>query len=285
MSVNITIMGAGVMGTGVAHNFAQYGFPVTLIDISADQLEKSEKQIKKNLRLYKFHKNYSSSEETKEEIIGRINFTCDYLEAKDADLIIENVTEDWDIKKEVYEKLRSICRKDTKWAVNTSAVSITKVANLLPKPENVIGVHFMNPVPLKQMVELIRGYHTTESTITFLQDQMSQLNKRTLVVNDSPGFVTNRAMMIFVNEAVFMLQEGVSTAKDIDTLFKECFGHRMGPLETADLIGLDTILKSLYMLQDGFNDDKFRPCFLLKKMVNANLLGMKSGEGFYKYDL
>ncbi|WGH74232.1 3-hydroxyacyl-CoA dehydrogenase family protein [Tenacibaculum tangerinum] len=285
MSVNITIMGAGVMGTGVAHNFAQYGIPVTLIDISEKQLENSEKQIRKNLRLYKFHKNHYKSKESVDEIIERINFTTNYSEAKDADLIIENVTEDWDIKKEVYKKLRNICKEDAKWAVNTSAVSITKVANLLPKPENVIGVHFMNPVPLKPMVELIKGYHTNNETVAFLQDQMSVLNKRTLVVNDSPGFVTNRAMMIFVNEAVFMLQEGVASAKDIDTLFKECFGHTMGPLETADLIGLDTILKSLYMLQDGFNDDKFRPCFLLKKMVNANLLGMKSGEGFYSYNV
>ncbi len=285
MSVSIIIMGAGVMGTGVAHNFAQYGFPVTLIDISEDQLEKSKKQIKKNLWLYKFHKNHYKSEETIEEIIGRIDFTTDYSKARNADFIIENVTEDWNIKKEVYTRLRAICKEDTKWAVNTSAVSITKVANLLPKPENVIGVHFMNPVPLKPMVELIKGYHTNDDTITFLKDQMNLLNKRTLVVNDSPGFVTNRAMMIFVNEAIFMLQEGVASAKDIDTLFKECFGHTMGPLETADLIGLDTILKSLHMLQDGFNDDKFRPCFLLKKMVNANLLGMKSGEGFYRYNV
>lgn len=283
MKETIAVIGAGVMGTGVAHNFAQHGYKVTLVDHLESQLKKSKQLIKRNLRLYDFHGEHYRSPLTRDMISDNITFTSDLESVSKARVIIENVTEDWDIKKRLYGELKQVCSPDVLWGVNTSAVSVTRLAALLPTPQNVIGVHFMNPVPLKPMVELIRGFHTSVETITAFGEILKQLNKKYIVVNDSPGFVTNRAMMLFINEAIFMISENVAACDEIDILFKECFGHKMGPLQTADLIGLDTILLSLNMLYEGFNDDKFRPCFLLKKMVDGGLLGMKSGKGFYEY--
>lgn len=279
----IGIVGAGVMGTGVAQAFAQSGYETILVDISLEQLKKSENKIRENLRFQKLFTKVKNKESI-DEIVGRIKFTCNYEELKRAELIVENVTEDWNIKKKVYEeKLMKICKEDCIFCVNTSAISITRVGSICKKPENVIGMHFMNPVPLKSMVEVIKGVHTSEATIKTCKEVLGSINKECIVVNDSVGFVTNRAMMIFVNEAVFMLQEGVADAESIDALFKQCFGHKMGPLQTADLIGIDTILKSLEVLYEGYNDSKYRPCPLLKKMTDAGLLGMKSGKGFYNY--
>lgn len=279
----IAVLGAGVMGMGVAHIYAQHGFSVVLVDLGAVQLEAARKNITRNLRLYNVFPEHFRSADKVSDIISRIEFTTDLHRAADADLIVENVTESWSIKRAVYEELGAIVSSDAVVGVNTSAISITRVASLLPRPERVVGVHFMNPVPLKPMVEMIRGYHTGDAAISAFRSTFDQMKKAAIVVNDSPGFVTNRAMMIFVNEAVFMVSEGVAAPAEIDALFKECFGHKMGPLQTADLIGLDTILASLDMLYEGFNDDKFRPCFLLKKMVAAGKLGMKSGHGFYEY--
>jgi 3-hydroxybutyryl-CoA dehydrogenase len=279
----VAVLGAGVMGTGVAHNYAQYGFRVVLVDVNPAQLEMAQKNIARNLRLYSLYPDHHRSSEPVVDIMSRIEFTENLGRVADADLIVENVTEEWQIKKTVYDELASIARTDAVVGVNTSAISITRVAALLPRPERVVGVHFMNPVPLKPMVEMIRAYHTADEAIEAFQETFRRMNKSAIVVNDSPGFVTNRAMMIFVNEAAFMVSEGVATPAEVDMLFKECFGHKMGPLETADLIGIDTILASLISLHEGFNDDKFRPCFLLKKMTSAGLLGMKSGHGFYNY--
>jgi 3-hydroxybutyryl-CoA dehydrogenase len=221
--------------------------------------------------------------EKRETVIGRIQFTTDYYSLKECETVIENVSEKWDIKKEVYNKINLICDKRRVFGVNTSAISITKIASQTDRPDKDVGVHFMNPVPLKPMVEVVRGHHTSEETIDYIKILMAGINKECIVVGDSPGFITNRTMMIFINEAIFSLYENVATANEIDTLFKTCFGHKMGPLQTADLIGLDTILYSLEVLYESFNDSKYRPCILLKKMVDAGLYGMKNGKGFYTY--
>jgi 3-hydroxybutyryl-CoA dehydrogenase len=218
-----------------------------------------------------------------EAVMRRISVTTDYERLNDVPIVIENVTEKWDIKKTVYQRLDSICRDDCLFAVNTSALSITRVASVTSRAPQVIGMHFMNPVPLKPMVEVIRGYHTSEQTIDTAKALVTAMDKECIVVNDSPGFVTNRVMMLTINEAIFMVQEQVSSVAEVDRLFKQCFGHKMGPLETADLIGLDTVLLSIEVLYESFNDSKYRPCPLLKQMVDAGLSGRKSGRGFYTY--
>ncbi|AWA98065.1 3-hydroxybutyryl-CoA dehydrogenase [Vibrio harveyi] len=283
-SISIAVIGAGVMGTGVAHDLARHGFNTIVVDNDQNQLDTCASLINRNLRLYQVHEVHGKLTNSRQVILERLKFTTDLNQISDVSIVIENVTENWDIKQSLYQQMREICRPDTIFCVNTSAISITRVASLMPRPENVVGVHFMNPVPLKPMVELIRGMLSNEHALECIRELLAQLNKETITVEDSPGFVTNRAMMIFVNEAIFMVQENVASAADVDTLFKTCFGHKMGPLQTADLIGLDTILQSLEVLYEGFNDCKFRPCFLLKKMVSSGKLGMKSGSGFYEYN-
>ena len=281
--MNVAVIGAGVMGTGVAHNMAQYGISTNVVDISQSQLDKCRQMIEANLRLYNFHTQNKKKTHSTAEIMENIRFTTELDDIVECDLVIENITEDIEKKNALYTRMNTICGASTVFGVNTSAISITALSKLMRHPENVVGVHFMNPVPLMHNVELIRGVHTAERTLNIFHHLFAQLNKTGIVVNDSPGFVTNRAMMIFVNEAIFMVQEQIARAEDIDTLFKTCFGHKMGPLQTADLIGLDTILQSLQVLYESFNDDKYRPSFLLKKMVDAGYLGVKSGQGFYRY--
>lgn len=271
------------MGTGVAHNMAQYGISTNVVDISQSQLDKCRQMIEANLRLYNFHPQHKKKTHSTAEIMENIRFTTELDDIVECDLVIENITEDIEKKNALYTRMNTICGASTVFGVNTSAISITALSKLMRHPENVVGVHFMNPVPLMHTVELIRGVHTAERTLNIFHHLFAQLNKTGIVVNDSLGFVTNRAMMIFVNEAIFMVQEQIARAEDIDTLFKTCFGHKMGPLQTADLIGLDTILQSLQVLYESFNDDKYRPSFLLKKMVDAGYLGVKSGQGFYRY--
>jgi len=281
-NLKIAIVGAGVMGTGVACDLASYGYSVVLKDIDKIILDESVDNIKKDLKFYKMIKK-EFKELTIGEILNKINFTLNSDEIKDADLIIENITEDWDKKKELYSELNKMCKANVVFAVNTSCISITQIAALVDNSQNVIGVHFMNPVPLKEIVETIKGYHTSEETIEFMKSFLKSINKTAVIVNDFPGFVANRLSHLFMNEAAFLVQDGVASPAQIDMIFKKGYGHKMGPLETADLIGLDTVVDSLEILYKSYQDSKFRCCPLLRKMVNAGLLGRKTGKGFYDY--
>jgi 3-hydroxybutyryl-CoA dehydrogenase len=278
----VGVVGAGVMGTGVAQNLAQSRFQVILLDVSTDALKRAKDEIVKNIRFFLLF-NKAPKREPIEDIIERITFTTEYAPFADTDFVVENATEKWDIKKSIYEQLDAVCPAHCIFAANTSAISITRIASSTLRPTHVLGMHFMNPVPMKSMVEMIRGYHTSDETIETAQRLLTGLGKEWVVVNDMPGFVSNRVLMLMVNEAIFLVQDRVATAGEVDTIFKSCFGHKMGPLETADLIGLDTILYSVEVLYESFNDSKYRPCPLLKKMVDAGLFGRKSGQGFYTY--
>lgn len=278
----VGVVGAGVMGVGVAQNLAQTGHQVILVDISEDILNQARQQIKNNIR---FQSLFQKTETpiNPETILSKIKFATEYQFLESAEFLIENVTEKWDIKKSVYQQIDAICSPNSIFAANTSAISITRIASVTKRANKVIGTHFMNPVPMKPMVEVIRGYHTTDDTIATTKQMLAQMGKDCIIVNDAPGFVSNRVLMLTINEAIFILQDQVATAEEVDRIFKSCFGHKMGPLETADLIGLDTILFSIEVLYESFNDSKYRPCNLLKKMVDAGLHGRKSGKGFYAY--
>ncbi|MFJ9693765.1 3-hydroxyacyl-CoA dehydrogenase family protein [Kitasatospora sp. NPDC101183] len=277
----VGVVGAGVMGVGVAQNLAQTGHRVVLVDVSEDVLARAQSELRTSLRAFRLLNPGSAVDVA--EVMGRIEFTLDYERLAAADFVVENTTEDWGIKEEVYRRLDAICRPEVVFAVNTSAISITRVGSVTGRPRQVVGMHFMNPVPMKPMVEVIRGYHTTPETIEAARRFLAGMGKDCIVVEDVPGFVSNRVLMLTVNEAVFLVQDGVASAEDIDRIFRTCFDHKMGPLATADLIGLDTILKSVEVLYESFNDDKYRPAPLLKKMVAAGLLGRKSGQGFHSY--
>jgi 3-hydroxybutyryl-CoA dehydrogenase len=278
----VGVIGAGIMGSDVALNLSCYGYNVILVDVSLDILDKAKEKIIKDFRMVKMMKPDLKSL-TNDEILKKINFTSNYEALIDADIIIENVSEDWEIKERVYKELINICKKDALYFVNTSCISITKVASLHPQPEKVIGMHFMNPVPLKELVEVVKGYHTSEDTINNSKEFLKSIKKIPVVVNDFPGFVANRLSHLFMNEAAFLIQDNVASPKEVDIIFKKGYGHTMGPLETADLIGLDTVVNSLEILYNNYQDSKFRCCPLLRKMVDAGLLGKKSGEGFYNY--
>lgn len=277
----VGVIGAGVMGVGVSQALAQTGHNVILVDICEEILERAKQEIKNNLRLHlMLNKHHAESPDT---ILQRIKFTTDYQHLSAAEFVIENTTEKWDIKKEVYAKIDKICPSKTVFAANTSAISITRIASVTQRASQVIGMHFMNPVSMKPVVETIRGHHTSEETIFTAKLLLSQMGKEGILVNDWPGFVSNRVLMLTINEATYLVQDQVSVPEDIDKIFKTCFGHKMGPFETADLIGLDTILLSIEVLYESFNDSKYRPSPLLKKMVDAGLYGRKSGQGFYRY--
>ncbi|WP_028545530.1 3-hydroxyacyl-CoA dehydrogenase family protein [Paenibacillus taiwanensis] len=278
----IGVIGAGVMGTGVAHQFALAGYDVILVDLSEQILSKAKEQIASNIR---FQGLYSKDHivEKPETILNRITFTVNYEILKEADYVIENVPEKWDIKRDVYLTLDRICPEHCIFAVNTSCISITKVASLTNRPDKVIGSHYMNPVFMKPVVEVIKGYHTSEETIAATISLLATLKKEAIVVNDLPGFVSNRISHLMMNEAAFVVQDQVAEPKDVDDIFKKCFGHKMGPLETADLIGLDTVVHSLDILYESYQDTKFRCCPLLRKMVEAGTHGRKTGQGFYCY--
>jgi len=250
--------------------------------ISEDILEQSKQTISNNLRFSALFNNGKVVEES-EKIMARITFSTNYQLLKDVDFVIENVTENWDVKKSVYKEIDNICHKGCVFMVNTSCISITKIASLTKRADKVIGTHFMNPVPLKTAVETIRGYHTSEETIKEVDEILKCAGKEMILVDDYPGFVSNRISHLFMNEAAYVVQDQVSTPEDVDKIFKKCYGHTMGPLETADLIGLDTVVNSMEILYNSYQDSKFRCCPLLKKMVDAGLLGRKNGKGFYTY--
>jgi 3-hydroxybutyryl-CoA dehydrogenase len=278
----VGVIGAGVMGTGVAQSLALAGHRVALLDVSEEVLARARREVAQGLRFQGlFGKGGKRADSA--EVLGRIEFTTGLDALAGADFVVENVTEKWEVKREVYERIDPVCPGHCVFAANTSAIPITRIASATRRPGRVVGIHFMNPVPLKPTAEVIRGHHTTDETVETALALLGRMGKTGIVVNDSPGFVSNRVLMLTINEAVFLLHEGVASAEQVDAIFKSCFGHKMGPLETADLIGLDTILLSIEVLYESFNDGKYRPCPLLKKMVDAGLHGRKSGEGFYKY--
>ncbi len=272
------------MGTGIAADLLFHGMSCTLVDISQDALEKAKAEI---IRIIRFGPLASASlpKLNVDDAMGNVTFTTRIEDVRDTDYIIENVPEKWDVKESVYRELSKVCRPEVNFAVNTSCISVTKVASITDRPDKVIGIHFMNPSYLKNYVEKIRGYHTSEECISNAKILLGQMKKEAILVNDLPGFVTNRISHLFMNEAAFVVQDQVATPTQVDEIFKKCYGHKMGPLETADLIGLDTVVNSLNILYESYQDPKFRCCPLLKKMVDANLLGRKTGKGFYDYSM
>lgn len=282
--LTVGVVGAGVMGVGVAQSLAQAGHRVLLLDVSDAVLERARAELQKNLR---FHGMFSGQKggPPPAEVLGRIAFVTEYDRFAEADFVVENVTEKWELKSPVYPLLDAVCPPHACFAANTSAYSITRIGSLTRRPAQVLGMHFMNPVPLKPTVEVIRGFHTSPQTIDTARALLASLGKEGIVVNDMPGFVSNRVLMLTINEAAWLVQDQVAPAEDVDRIFVTCFGHKMGPLATADLIGLDTILFSIEVLYESYADSKYRPCPLLKKMVDAGLHGRKNGRGFFDYSV
>ena len=279
--MTVGVVGAGVMGTGVAQSLAEAGHRVVLVDVSEDALANVVPEVRKGLSMSALLG--KKPPRPVDDIVAAIETTADYERLGDAGYVIENTTEKVEVKAEVYPRLDAICPPETIFAVNTSAIRIARMAALTGRPDKVVGMHLMNPVPLKPTVEVIRSAETSEQTIETTLALLRTMGKEGIVVNDSPGFVSNRVLMLTVNEAIAVLADGVAPAEDIDRIFKTCFGHKMGPLETADLIGLDTILNSLVVLRDSFGDPKYEPHALLAKKVDAGHFGRKTGRGFYEY--
>ena len=279
---NITVIGAGTMGNGIAHVFAQSGFQVTVVDISATALEKALSTITRNLdRLIKKER---LTEDDKSATLNRLKTSTDMASAlANADLVVEAATENIDLKLKIFQQLDEAAPEGAVLATNTSSISITKIAAVTKRPDKVIGMHFMNPVPIMKLVEVIRGYATSDAVTAEIMELSKQLGKVPVEVNDYPGFVANRILMPMINEAIYSLFEGVAGVTEIDTVMKLGMAHPMGPLQLADFIGLDVCLSILRVLHDGFGNPKYAPCPLLVNMVTAGKLGVKSGEGFYSY--
>ena len=278
----IGVIGAGVIGVGVAQSLAQTGHRVILVDIDDDILARARNEIKNNLKFAAlFDKVIRADDHAR--ILANIEYTQDYSRLSETNFVVENSTEKWSVKEAVYPRLHEVCPPACIFAANTSAIPITRLAALTGRPDKVLGMHFMNPVPQIGVVEVIRSEHSSVETIQAAGDFLQQLGKRAIVVNDVPGFVSNRVLMLTINEAVLLVQHDVAGAGDIDEIFVKCFGHKMGPLATADLIGLDTVLLTLEVLYECYNDDKYHPSPLLKEMVAAGLHGRKSGKGFFEY--
>jgi 3-hydroxybutyryl-CoA dehydrogenase len=279
----IGVVGAGTMGTGVSQLFAASGHDVVLVDLAEPALNRARADITQNVRMMPLV-SPAAPRLRPDEVTGRICFTTDLRQLAEADFVVENITESWDAKRRLYQELDKVCPPGVPFGVNTSAIPITRIAAVTGRAPDVIGTHFMNPAPLKPTVEVIRAYHTSDATLERTRSLLANAGKDSIVVKDSPGFVTNRILMITINEAIFLLHEGVASAREIDRLSTECFAHSMGPLETADLIGLDTVLFSLEVLHGDFRESKYRPCPLLRSMVDAGLLGRKTGQGFHPYE-
>lgn len=278
----IGVIGAGTMGVGVTVDLVLHGLDAVLVDLSEETLEKAKTAISRDVRFAPLVHKGAPKVKVK-EAVARIHFTTDIKDVADCDFIVENVTENWEIKKKVYKDLDAVCKPETVFGVDTSCISITQVGGATNRPGKVIGMHFMNPVYAKPVLEVMRGFHTSDETVALSEEFLAKLDKTAIVVNDYPGFVTNRISHLFMNEAAFVVQDGVATPEQVDNIFKKCFGHKMGPLETADLIGLDTVMDSLHILYESYQDPKFRVCPLLKKLVDANHRGRKTGKGFHDY--
>ncbi len=280
--MKIAVIGAGTMGNGIAHVFAQYGYKVGLIDVSQDALKKGLDTITKNLDRMVVKEKITTTD--KENTLINIKTFFSLTEGvNDADLIIEAATENVDLKCKIFRELDQLCKPSAILATNTSSISITKIASQTQRPEKVIGMHFMNPVPLMKLVEVIRGYATSDDVMKTVLDLTKKLDKIPVEVNDYPGFIANRILMPMISEAIYSLYEGVAGVNEIDTVMKLGMAHPMGPLQLADFIGLDVCLSILRVLQDGFGNPKYAPCPLLVNMVASGKLGVKSGEGFYQY--
>ena len=278
----IGVLGAGNIGIGVVTDVVLHGLSAVVVDVSDEILDCAQVKVLNNVRTAPLLSK-SLPRVTRDDAMQRMVWTTRLEDVATCDFIVENVTEDWALKKAVYQQLDRIAPPDVCFGVNTSCISITRIAGVTTRPANVVGVHFMNPVHLMPTVEVIRGYHTADRTLDTLLALLAALKKEGVVVEDLPGFVSNRISHLFMNEAAFVLQDGVTTAVNIDQIFKKCFGHKMGPLETADLIGLDTVMRSLDVLYESFQDPKYRCCPLLRKLVHAGHLGRKTGKGFHVY--
>ncbi len=278
---SFAVIGCGTMGRGIVQVAATSGFNVYAIDVVSSVLDNACKSIEKGIM--KWVEKGKISEEKAKEAIGAIAFTEDLQMVRMADFVVEAIVEKEEEKKELFKKLDELAKENVILASNTSSISITKLANQTKRPQNVVGMHFMNPVPLMALVEIIRGYDTSEETVKRVFELAKVLGKTPVEAKDSPGFISNRVLMPMINEAIFCLYEGIGTKEDIDTVMRLGMNHPMGPLALADLIGLDICLDILNVLYEGFKDPKYRPCPLLIKMVEAGYLGKKSGKGFYNY--
>lgn len=279
---NIAVIGAGAMGNGIAHAFAQSGYKVQLVDVNKKALNKALLTISKNLdRMVAKGK---IEETTKAETLSNISIFTELSEGVEyASLVIEAATENIDLKLKIFRQLDTACSEDTILATNTSSISITQIAAVTSRPEQVIGMHFMNPVPIMPLVEIIAGYSTSEEVLSFTKDLTEEIGKTPVIVNDYPGFVANRILIPMINEAIETLYSGVAGVQEIDTIMKLGMAHPMGPLELADFIGLDVCLSILEVMYEGFKNPKYAPNPLLINMVQAGKYGIKSGEGFYNY--
>lgn len=279
----IAVIGAGTMGNGITHVFAQYGYKVTMIDISAEALSRGMSTITKNLDRMVVKEKITALE--KDQTLARINTSTEIqASVQDATIVIEAATENVDLKLKIFKGLNEFCKPDTILATNTSSISITKIAAVTDRPDRVIGMHFMNPVPVMKLVEIIRGYSTSDDVTNSVMALAQSLEKIPVAVNDYPGFVANRILIPMINEAIIALWEGVAGVEEIDNVMKLGMAHPMGPLQLADFIGLDVVLAITRVLQDGYGQPKYAPCPLLVNMVQAGKLGVKSGEGFYMYN-